>query len=52
MGKPNSRQSLELLGKYVHPKVELETYQNYTIEEFVPDVHNCVGTPQISLKNH
>jgi hypothetical protein len=51
MGKPNSRQSLELLGKYKHPEVEYNTLPKYIIEEFVPVLHNGVGTPRISLRN-
>jgi hypothetical protein len=52
MGKPNSRQPLELLGRYIHPKVEQNTPPKGFIEEFVPDIHNCVGKPQTSLRNH
>jgi hypothetical protein len=52
MGKSNSHPLLELLGKYMHPKSEAEDLPKYTIEEFIPDIHNCVGTPQISLRNH
>jgi hypothetical protein len=51
MGKPNSCQSLELLGKYKHPEVEYNTLPNYIIEEFVPVLHNDAGTPRISSRN-
>jgi hypothetical protein len=50
MGKPNSCQPLELLGKYMHPKVEYNTLPKYIIEEFVPVLHNGVGTPWISSR--
>jgi hypothetical protein len=45
MGNPNSHQPLELLGKYIHPKVELNTLPEYITEEFILDIHNYVGTP-------
>jgi hypothetical protein len=51
MGKPNSRQSLELLGKYKHLEVEQNILPKYIIEEFIPVLHNGVGTPQISSRN-
>jgi hypothetical protein len=52
MGKPNSHQPLELLGMYIHSKVEHNAIPKHRIEAFLPDIHNCVGTPQISLRNH
>jgi hypothetical protein len=51
MGKPNSHQPLEPLGMNLHPKVEYNILPKHIIEEFVPDIHNCVGTPQISLRD-
>jgi hypothetical protein len=51
MGKPNSHQPLELLGKYKHSEVENNTLPKYIIEEFVPVLHKGVGTPQISSRN-
>jgi hypothetical protein len=52
MGKPNSHQPLEPLDMSLHPKVEYNTLPKHIIEEFVPDIHNCVGTPQTSLRSH
>jgi hypothetical protein len=52
MGKPNSRQLLEPLGMNLHPKVEYNILPKHIIEEFVSDIHNCVGTPQTSSRNH
>jgi hypothetical protein len=52
MVKPNSHQSLELLGRYIHPKMEPNTLPKGFIEEFVPDIHNYVDKPQTSLRNH
>jgi hypothetical protein len=32
-------------------KVEYNTPPNYIIEEFILDIHNCVDTPHVSLRN-
>jgi hypothetical protein len=49
MGKPNSHQPLELFEVHAS-KCGIEHLPKFIIEEFVPDIHNCVGTPQISSK--
>jgi hypothetical protein len=36
----------------MHPKVEQNIPPKGFIKEFVPDIHNCVDTPQISSRNH
>jgi hypothetical protein len=49
MAKPNSHQPL---GMNLHPKVEYNILPKHIIEEFILDIHNCVGTPQISSRDH
>jgi hypothetical protein len=52
MGKPNSHQPLELLGNVHTSRSGIEALLKHIIEEFVPDIHNCVGTQQISSRDH
>jgi hypothetical protein len=47
MGKPNSHQPLELWD-VLTSKSRIETLPKRIIKEFIPDIHNCVGTPQTS----
>jgi hypothetical protein len=51
MGKPNSHQPLELWDVHTS-RSGIEALPKYIIKEFIPDIHNCVGTPQISLRDH
>jgi hypothetical protein len=51
MGKPNSHQPLELWDVHTS-RSRIEALPKHRIEEFMPDIHNCVGTPQISSRNH
>jgi hypothetical protein len=50
MGKPNSHQPLEL--RDVHTsRSGIEALPKHKIEGFIPDIHNCMGTPQTSSRN-
>jgi hypothetical protein len=51
MGKPNSHQPLELWNVHTS-KSGIEALPKHVIKEYVLDIHNCVGTPQISSKDH
>jgi hypothetical protein len=51
MGKPNSHQPLELWDVHTS-RSGIEALPKHKIEGFIPDIHNCVGTPQTSSKNH
>jgi hypothetical protein len=49
MGKPNSHQPLELWDVHTS-RSGIEALPKHIIEGFIPGIHNCVGTPQISLR--
>jgi hypothetical protein len=51
MGKPNSHQPLELWDVHTF-RSGIEALPKHIIEEFIPDIHNCVGTPQTSSRNY
>jgi hypothetical protein len=42
MGKPNSHQTLELWDVHTS-RSGIEALPKHRIEEFIPDIHNCVG---------
>jgi hypothetical protein len=50
-GKPNSHQPLELWDVHTS-KSGIEALPKHKIEESILDIHNCVGTPQTSLRNY
>jgi hypothetical protein len=50
MEKPNSHQPLELWDVHTS-KSGIEALPKHIIEEFIPDIHNYVGTPQTSSRN-
>jgi hypothetical protein len=50
MGEPNSHQTLEL-GDVHTSKGGIEALPRHINEEFIPDIHNCVGIPQISSRD-
>jgi hypothetical protein len=50
MGKPNS--PFRTFGKVHTSKSRIEALPKDIIKEFIPDIHNCVGTPQISSRDH
>jgi hypothetical protein len=51
MGKPNSHQPLERWDVHTS-RSRIEALPKHIIEEFIPDIHKCVGTPQISSRDH
>jgi hypothetical protein len=50
MVKPNSHQPLALWDVHAS-KSGIEALPKHRVEEFIPDIHNCVDTPHISLRN-
>jgi hypothetical protein len=51
-GKTQFPSIFRTFGEVQTTKSGTEDLPKYTIEEFVPDIHNCVDTPQISLRNY
>jgi hypothetical protein len=51
-GKTQFSSNFRTFGLVHISKSGIEALPKHVIKEYIPDIHNCVGTPQISSRDH